>query len=155
MRPACSGSGTTSSTRLSRGRRTAVPGIAVNGGARSDPHDGVSRCQPDRYHLRVAKLVATLGEPADDAAVAVRRAAGSLGWAWDEGQSSIGMLVFTRGVNMLSWGAEYRVQLEPIDTDATRLTVWTSEKFAVGEWGRGQRAAHRLFKAVGAEVSQE
>jgi hypothetical protein len=103
----------------------------------------------------MATVVATLSEPVDDAAVAVRRAAGSLGWACDEGQSTVGMLVFRRGVNMLSWGAVYRVQLEPVDADTTRLTVSTSERFALSEWGRGQRAAHRLFDAVGARSSAD
>ncbi len=100
----------------------------------------------------MATLKATLRQPPADAAIAVRRAAGELGWTFDENQSSAETLVFKRGASGYSWGAEYRVRISPNDNATSLLVVETTQKFSLLDWGRGKRAAHRLFEAVGADV---
>jgi hypothetical protein len=47
-------------------------------------------------------------------------------------------------------GSQLTVELESASPSQTRLTVSTAETWAITDWGRGKRAAHRLLDALGA-----
>jgi hypothetical protein len=95
-------------------------------------------------------MQATLAKPETDASTAIQQAAAQQGWALAPAKCGGGWLVFEKGVSAFSWGAELRVHLQPISAGETRLTISTGETFALTDWGRGKRAAKRLFDAVGA-----
>jgi hypothetical protein len=95
-------------------------------------------------------MQATLAKPETEASTAVQQAAASQGWVLSPPKCGGGWLVFDKGMSAFSWGAQLRVHLQPISDTATQLTVSTGETWAITDWGRGKRAAKRLFDAVGA-----
>jgi hypothetical protein len=58
--------------------------------------------------------------------------------------------VFKKGASAFSWGSKLTVSLAAHSPAETRLTVTTHERWAIADWGRGTRAAHRLLDALGA-----
>jgi hypothetical protein len=97
----------------------------------------------------------TLAQPVDVAEAAVRRAASQKGYALAEGRSGPGTLVFTRGMSAFSWGSTLTVGIESTSPSATHLTITTGETFALFDWGRGKREAHRLLAAAGATATDQ
>src|SRR4051794_4452032 len=94
---------------------------------------------------------ALLDQPIQQAGDALQQAATAQGWQLDPHGSGINLLVFKKGMTAFSWGSSVKVALQPGETPAqTRMTVTTSETFALTDWGRGKRAVERLLAAVGA-----
>ncbi len=103
------------------------------------------------YHFAVATVHGTLSQSLDDAAAATRQKAAQHGYLLSEGDSNPPvLLVFKKGVSAFSWGSELKVNLKSESPSSTALTISTGESFAIYDWGRGARAAHRLLDAVGA-----
>ena len=50
------------------------------------------------------RVYGTLDQPLEKASFEIRRIAASQDWALLEGQSHMGMLVFTKGISAFSWG---------------------------------------------------
>jgi hypothetical protein len=88
----------------------------------------------------------------DEAAAKTRATAASMGYALAEGPTSHDVLVFRKGMTFFSWGSGLTVKLSP-DGEATALTITTRETFAITDWGRGKRAAHRLLASIGATAT--
>jgi hypothetical protein len=101
----------------------------------------------------MATVHATMEQSPEEATIAIRRQASSLGYALAEGQSGPGLFVFTKGVTFSSWGSKLSVKIEPDQEGGTHLTITTDEVFGITDWGRGRRAAGKLLEAVGAQES--
>src|SRR3954468_20212794 len=99
----------------------------------------------------MATVHETLAQPVQQAGDTIGQAATALGWAFDARASGVNLLVFTKGATPLSWGSGMRVSLQPGNGLETRLTLTTSEVFALTDWGRGKRAIGRLLTAIGAQ----
>ena len=95
-------------------------------------------------------MQATLAKAETEASTAVQQAAAQQGWTLSPPHCGGGWLVFDKSMSAFSWGSQLRVHLQPISATETRLTVSTAETMAITDWGRGKRAAKRLFDAVGA-----
>lgn len=98
----------------------------------------------------MADLQATLAQSEEAASTAIQQAAVQQGWTLSPPQCGGGWLVFNKSISAFSWGSQLRVHLQPISATETRLTVSTGETMAITDWGRGKRAAKRLFDAIGA-----
>jgi hypothetical protein len=96
----------------------------------------------------MATASATIDQSLDDASAATRRTAASQGWAWKEGDSSPGLLVFSKNISLLSLGSRMTVQLQSSSPSETRLTVST-KTLAVFDYGRSGRAADKLPDGLG------
>ena len=96
-------------------------------------------------------IPATLAQPLEEATATTRRVAGEKGYSLAEGESGPSSLVFKKGASALSWGSKLTVSLAAHSPTETRLTVTTHETWALADWGRGKRAAHRLLDALGAK----
>ena len=95
-------------------------------------------------------MQATVAKPEAEASTAIQQAAAQQGWTLSPPKCGGGWLVFDKSISAFSWGSQLRVHLEPISATETRLTVSTGETMAITDWGRGKRAAKRLFDAIGA-----
>jgi hypothetical protein len=93
----------------------------------------------------------TIDVSVDDAAVAVRRQAAFQGYAFAEGESTPKLLVFKKGASGYSWGSKMVVALGAVSPGETRITITSKESWALLDWGRGKRAAHKLLDGVAAK----
>jgi hypothetical protein len=98
----------------------------------------------------MATVHGTVEQPLEEASNSTRRVAASQGYTLAEGQGERNVLIFKKGASALSWGSQLTVELESASPSHTRLTVSTAETWAIADWGRGKRAAHRLLDALGA-----
>ena len=110
------------------------------------------RCTSGRATRRctVAVVEGWLNQPLPGAMQAMRWAAANAGYALAEAQCGPTWLSFKKGVTFWSWGSQLSMAFMPTGPASTRITVTTSETFAITDWGRGKRATRRLFDAVGA-----
>jgi hypothetical protein len=99
----------------------------------------------------VGTVTGTLDQPLDQAITATRGVAATQGWALAEGHGGPNVLVFKKGAKLWSWGSQITIQFEEISPSQTQLSIKPDETFAVTDWGRGKRAAHRLLDALGAQ----
>jgi hypothetical protein len=97
-------------------------------------------------------VTAVLPVNIDDAQAALRGAASQHGYSLDEGHSDHDRLTFHKGVTLVSWGSNLLVQLESLDDSSTRVSISTSDTFAITDWGRGKRAATKLLLDAGANA---
>ena len=100
----------------------------------------------------MAALTGTLDQSLEEAIAAVRRVAAGQGYSFAEAESGPNLLVFKKGASAFSWGSRIRVNFEATSPTQTRLFVATKETWAIADWGRGNRAAHRLLEALGANA---
>jgi hypothetical protein len=98
----------------------------------------------------MATASATIDQSLNDATAATRQAAASQGWAWKEGDSSPGKLVFSKNISLFSLGSRMTVQLQSSSPSETRVTVST-KTLAVFDAGRSGRAADELLVGLGAQ----
>jgi hypothetical protein len=110
------------------------------------------RCTSSQVTRRctVAVVEGWLNQPLPGAMQAMRWAAANAGYALAEAQCGPTWLSFKKGVTLWSWGSQLSMAFMPTGPAGTRITVTTSETFAITDWGRGKRATRRLFDAVGA-----
>jgi hypothetical protein len=86
---------------------------------------------------------------------ALRKAASAQGYTLAEGESQQPtVLVFKKGVTLVSWGSELRATLAS-EGSSTSVTFTAGETFAITDWGRGKRAATRLLTAIGATLASD
>ena len=97
----------------------------------------------------MALVEGTIDKPVGETIAQTRTVAAAHGYSVAEGQSQPDALVFTKGVSMFSWGSKLTVTFQETSPAQTKLTISTSETFALTDWGRGQRAAVKLLDAVG------
>ena len=90
----------------------------------------------------------TLPRPLEEAMAVTRRVAAAQGYALAEGECGPNVLVFKKGVKLLSWGSAMTVEFAKSTADETELTITTQETFAITDWGRGKRAVQKLLDAV-------
>ncbi len=95
-------------------------------------------------------MQATVAMSESEASTAIQQAAAHQGWVLSPPNCGGGWLVFDKSVSAFSWGSQLRVHLQAVSPTETQLTVSTGETFALTDWGRGKRAAKRLFDAIGA-----
>ena len=98
----------------------------------------------------MATVEGTIDKPVGETIAQTRTEALAHGYSLAEGQSQPDALVFTKGVSLFSWGSKLTVSFAEISPMQTKLTISTSETFALTDWGRGQRAAIQLLDAIGA-----
>ncbi len=96
-------------------------------------------------------VTGTLDQPLDQAISATRSVAATQGWALAEGHGGPNVLVFKQGAKLWSWGSQLTVRFDETSASETRLSIQPGATFAVTDWGRGKRAAHRLLDALGAK----
>jgi hypothetical protein len=98
----------------------------------------------------MATVEGTIDRPVGDTIAQTRTEAASHGYSLAEGQSQPDALIFTKGVSMFSWGSKLNVTFAENSPTQTKVTITTSETFALTDWGRGKRAAAKLLEAIGA-----
>lgn len=64
-----------------------------------------------------------------------------------------GTLEFRTGITVLTWGQVIRVRLEPVP-EGTGVTVSTSMKFGLIDWGEGKSLCHSFLSAVDRHLRQ-
>ena len=99
----------------------------------------------------MAIVTGTLARPAPEAMTATQVMAGQQGYALAEPLCGPTRLVFSKGMTLVSWGSKMTVDFQRTSATSTRLTITTSETFALTDWGRGKRAAQKLLDALGAK----
>ena len=99
----------------------------------------------------MALVEGTIDKPVGETIAQTRTVAAAHGYSVAEGQSQPDALVFTKGVSMFSWGSKLTVTFVETSPTQTRLTISTSETFALTDWGRGKQAAIKLLDAVRAK----
>ena len=98
----------------------------------------------------MATVTGTMAQPAHEAMTAAQVIAGQQGYALAEPLCGPTRLVFSKGMTLVSWGSKLIVDFQRTSPTSMRLTITTSETFALSDWGRGKRAAQKLLDALGA-----
>jgi hypothetical protein len=96
-------------------------------------------------------VTGTLDQSLDEAMSAARSVAATQGYALAEGHGGPNVLVFKKGAKLWSWGSQLTIRFDERSASETQLSIQPGETFAVTDWGRGKRAAHRLLDALGAK----
>lgn len=101
----------------------------------------------------MADVEAVFAQSIDDAATAIRSVAQRHRYLLNEFESGPGILVFTKGMTVLSWGSSLTVFFATSTDGMTHVKVRPGETYLLGfgtDWGRGKRAARRLVTEAGA-----
>jgi hypothetical protein len=100
----------------------------------------------------MAEMHGTMGKPLEETADVLRRVATEQRWEYVPAESSPGLLVFTKGWSLFSWGSRLEAALTAEAPDRTGVSLRTSETWGLADWGRGKRDSVKLLEGAGATI---